>query len=333
MNDKSTVFVVASLYQFAKLPDYENFRAPLLKLMRELEVKGTVLIAKEGINGTIAGSRASIDAVLNWLKNDSRLSRIEAKESLTKTCPFYRSKVKLKKEIITMGVEDLDPNYSAGTYVDPQDWNALLEDPDILLIDTRNNYEVEIGTFENAVNPDTKSFRDFPGYVKDSLHSAKHKKIAMFCTGGIRCEKSTAYLKKQGFEDVFHLKGGILKYLEEIPESETKWRGECFVFDNRVTVDHRLQKGSYDQCHACRMPITNEDKNNEHYKKGVSCHYCFDKRTPEQIESYSERERQIEYAQKRGEDHIGQPMQLTIQGRRKEKLKYKEQQRDFEKSK
>ncbi|MDG2141521.1 MAG: rhodanese-related sulfurtransferase [Gammaproteobacteria bacterium] len=333
MNDKCSAVVVAALYQFAKLPDFENFRVPLQNLMRELDVKGTVLLAKEGINGTIAGSREGIDAVVNWLKKDSRLSGIEVKESLTKICPFYRSKVKLKKEIVTMGVEDLDPNDSPGTYVDPQDWNALLEDPDVLLIDTRNNYEVEIGTFRNAINPDTQSFREFPAYAKDNLHPARHKKIAMFCTGGIRCEKSTAYLKQQGFEEVFHLKGGILKYLEEVPESETRWNGECFVFDNRVTVNHQLQRGNYDQCHACRMPITNEDKNSQHYEKGVSCHHCYDKRTTKQIKSYTERERQIGLAHERGEEHIGQPMRSIIRDRRKEKLKYKEQQRDFEKSK
>ena len=325
--------IVAALYRFAKLPDFESFRDPLLQLMLIHGVKGTLLLAKEGVNGTIAGPRGGVDAVVDWLTQDKRLSGLETKESCVNVNPFYRSKVKLKKEIVTMGVEDIDPNYSVGTYVDPKEWNVLLSDPDVLLVDTRNNYEVEIGTFENAINPKTNSFREFPSYVKNNLNPVKHKKVAMFCTGGIRCEKSTAYLKQQGFKEVFHLKGGILNYLKEVSEGETKWEGECFVFDNRVTVNHKLEKGSYDQCHACRMPITEKEKENKHYKKGVSCHYCYDKHTKAQVERYAERERQIRLARKRGEEHIGQPMGPTIQERRREKLRLKEQQRDLEKSK
>jgi UPF0176 protein len=263
MNNTAVGVVVAALYRFAKFPDYESCREPLLAIMHAHEVRGTLLLASEGINGTIAGSRIGIDAVLAWLAKDHRFAGILAKESYVDENPFYRTKVKLKKEIVTMGVEDIDPTYIVGTYVDANDWNALIADPEVLLLDTRNQYEVEIGTFENAINPKTGSFREFPEYVRKNLDPKVHKKVAMFCTGGIRCEKSTAYLKQHGFEDVFHLKGGILKYLEEQPESETKWQGECFVFDNRVTVNHKLEKGNYDQCHACRRPITEEDKDSE----------------------------------------------------------------------
>ena len=300
--------VVAALYRFAKFPDYECFREPLLKIMLAEKVRGTLLLAAEGLNGTIAGERASIDAVLAWLAKDHRFTGIQAKESYVAENPFYRTKVKLKKEIVTMGVEDIDPTHIVGTYVDPKDWNALIEDPEVLLLDTRNQYEVEIGTFENAINPQTDSFREFPDYVKNNLDPKVHKKVAMFCTGGIRCEKSTAYLKQHGFEDVFHLKGGILKYLEEQPEDETKWQGECFVFDNRVTVNHKLEKGNYDQCHACRRPITEEDKVSEFYQKGVSCRHCYNKHSKEQVRRYAERERQMQLAALRSEAHIGAPM-------------------------
>ena len=325
--------VVAALYRFAKFPDYECFREPLLKIMLAEKVRGTLLLAAEGLNGTIAGERASIDAVLAWLAKDHRFTGIQAKESYVAENPFYRTKVKLKKEIVTMGVEDIDPTHIVGTYVDPKDWNALIEDPEVLLLDTRNQYEVEIGTFENAINPQTDSFREFPEYVKNNLDPKVHKKVAMFCTGGIRCEKSTAYLKQHGFEDVFHLKGGILKYLEEQPEDETKWQGECFVFDNRVTVNHKLEKGNYDQCHACRRPITEEDKDSEFYQKGVSCHHCYDKHSKEQVKRYAERERQMQLAAQRGEVHIGAPMESTIERGKQEKLRFKEEQRMQEKEK
>ena len=325
--------VVAALYRFAKFVDYECFREPLLKIMLAEKVRGTLLLAAEGLNGTIAGERASIDAVLAWLAKDHRFTGIQAKESYVAENPFYRTKVKLKKEIVTMGVEDIDPTHIVGTYVDPKDWNALIADPEVLLLDTRNQYEVEIGTFENAINPQTDSFREFPEYVKNNLDPKVHKKVAMFCTGGIRCEKSTAYLKQHGFEDVFHLKGGILKYLEEQPEDETKWQGECFVFDNRVTVNHKLEKGKYDQCHACRRPITEEDKDSEFYQKGVSCHHCHDKHSKEQVKRYAERERQMQLAAQRGEAHIGAPMESTIERGKQEKLRFKEEQRMQEKEK
>ncbi|MDG1025840.1 MAG: rhodanese-related sulfurtransferase [Gammaproteobacteria bacterium] len=333
MNSTANGVVVAALYRFAKFPDYESYRAPLLELMLKHDVRGTLLLAAEGINGTIAGSRGGIDSVLDWLATDERFADIEAKESYVAENPFYRTKVKLKKEIVTMGVEDIDPTHIVGTYVESEDWNALIEDPAVLVLDTRNQYEVEIGTFKNAVNPQTDSFREFPEYVEKNLDPAVHKKVAMFCTGGIRCEKSTAYLKQQGFENVFHLKGGILKYLKQQPETGSRWQGECFVFDNRVTVNHRLEKGDYDQCHACRRPITEQDKDSKHYQKGVSCHHCYDKHSNEQTRRFAERERQMQLAQQRGEPHIGAPMQSAIEKGKQEKLRFKEAQREREKGK
>ncbi len=325
----STV-VVAALYKFARLPDFESLRAPLHDLMSENEVRGTLLLAAEGINGTIAGPRQGIDRVLAWLRADPRLQALEAKESLADENPFYRTKVKLKKEIVTMGVEDIDPNHIVGTYVKPSDWNQLISDPDVILVDTRNDYEVKIGTFRNAINPNTETFREFPAYAKENLDPQKHKKVAMFCTGGIRCEKSTAFMKAQGFNEVYHLEGGILKYLEEVPEEESLWEGECFVFDNRVTVNHQLEKGKYDQCHACRMPITEEEKQSALYVRGVSCPHCFDQHNAEQVRRYAERERQVQLAKERGEAHIGESMAETIERRRREKLEAKEAQRRAE---
>ncbi len=252
--------VVAALYRFVTLDDFREMREPLLDTCLEAGTRGTLLLAREGINGTIAGSREGIDRVLAWLRADPRLADLEHKESFDDHQPFYRMKVKLKKEIVTMGVPGVDPNQRVGTYVKPQDWNALVNDPEVLLLDTRNDYEVDIGTFEGAVDPHTVNFREFPEYVRRNLDPAQHRKVAMFCTGGIRCEKASAFMLNEGFEEVYHLEGGILKYLEEVPESESTWRGECFVFDNRVAVDHQLRKGSYDQCYGCRHPITEEDK-------------------------------------------------------------------------
>ncbi|WP_143872568.1 rhodanese-related sulfurtransferase [Catenovulum sediminis] len=298
-------YVVAALYKFTRLNDFEQLKEPLLKVMTDNQVKGTLLLANEGINGTIAGFREGIDNVLNWLKLDERFNDIGHKESLSEEQPFYRTKVKLKKEIVTMGVEGINPEEVVGTYVDPENWNDLISDPEVLLVDTRNDYEIAIGTFENAVDPKTKSFREFPEYVEKHLDPKKHKKVAMFCTGGIRCEKSTAYLKEQGFEEVYHLKGGILKYLEEVPKEKTMWKGECFVFDQRVTVDHDLNQGSYDQCYACRMPITEEEKQSELYEKGVSCPHCYHQTTDEDKKRFAEREKQIQLAEARGKAHIG----------------------------
>ncbi|NOR72071.1 MAG: rhodanese-related sulfurtransferase, partial [Methylomarinum sp.] len=241
----SSNIVVSALYKFVTLEDFISLKQPLLDKMLEHQVKGTLLLAKEGINGTIASDRKGIDSLLAWLRSDPRFANIETKESYEQDMPFYRTKVKLKKEIVTMGVEGIDPEKIVGTYVKPKDWNALITDPEVLLIDTRNDYEVQIGTFQGAVNPETETFREFSHYVKENLDPNKHKKVAMFCTGGIRCEKSTAYLKEQGFEDVYHLQGGILKYLEEVPVEQSTWQGECFVFDNRVAVNHNLEKGQY----------------------------------------------------------------------------------------
>ena len=319
--------VVCALYHFVRLDDYQSLQQPLLDVMLENRVKGTLLLANEGINGTIAGERAGIDAVLKWLKFDPRLKDLNHKESYDDTYPFYRSKVKLKKEIVTMGVEGIDPNRKVGTHVPASEWNALIADPEVLLIDTRNDYEVEIGSFQNAVNPNTNSFREFPEYVEKHLDPERHKKIAMYCTGGIRCEKSTAYLKEKGFDDVYHLQGGILKYLEEVPQEESLWQGECFVFDNRVAVNHALEKGDYDQCHACRLPITEEDKQSEYYEKGVSCPRCYDKLSEAQKTAFKERQKQIELAASRGEEHLGSEVAKTILKRKASKLEFKEKQK------
>ena len=299
-------------------------REPLLECLKKHEIRGTLLLATEGLNGTVAGSREAIDSLLKHLKSDLRFADIDYKESYDETNPFYRTKVRLKKEIVTLGVEGIDPLHTVGTYVNPEDWNALISDPETILVDTRNEYEIGIGTFKNALNPETESFREFPGYVEKNLDPAKHRKVAMFCTGGIRCEKSTAYLKEQGFDEVYHLKGGILKYLEEIPEEESLWEGECFVFDNRVAVGHDLVKGKYDQCHACRMPITEEEKKSEHYIKGVSCPKCYDKSSPDQKMRFQEREHQIQIAKNRGEEHIGGTVAETAKSRRLSKQAEKE---------
>jgi len=298
--------VVAALYKFVRLHGFEQLQQPLLDLMHDNDVRGTLLLADEGINGTISGPRAGVDTVLGWLKQDERLAALEHKESFHDEHPFLRTKVKLKKEIVTMGVEGIDPTRTVGTYLSPEEWNTVISDPDTVLIDTRNDYEVEVGTFKGAINPETRTFREFPEYVKETLDPARHKKVAMFCTGGIRCEKSTAYLKEQGFEEVYHLKGGILKYLEEMPKEDSLWEGECFVFDERVTVDHDLNPGEFDQCHACRRPISDEDKRSEQFQLGVSCPKCYDESSPEQKQRFAERQKQIELARARGRQHRGQ---------------------------
>lgn len=321
------MFVVSALYKFVKLENYREMRDPLLEKMKQLAIRGTILLAAEGINGTISGSRESIDALISWLREDSRLAELDSKESFTDEQPFRRTRVKLKKEIVTMGVEGIDPNKVVGTYVRAHDWNKIISDPDVLLIDTRNDYEIQIGKFKNAVNPNTTSFREFPEYVKQNLDPQKHKKVAMYCTGGIRCEKSTAYLKSQGFEEVYHLQGGILKYLEEMPEEETLWEGECYVFDERVSVNHKLEKGEADQCHACRRPISDEDKASEKYQPGISCPQCHDDLTDEQRARFTERMKQLKLAKARGEDHIGYDAAEIIEKRRKAKYQKKDAQR------
>lgn len=319
--------VVCALYKFVSLDNYQDLKQPLLNFMLNRDIRGTLLLAKEGINGTVAGSRAGIDALLDYLRQDPRLAKLSFKESYTDTPPFMRSRVKLKREIVTMGVEGIDPKRVVGTYVKPTDWNKLISEPDVVLVDTRNDYEVQVGTFKNAVNPKTDSFREFPDYVKSHLDPSKHKKVAMFCTGGIRCEKSTAYLKEQGFEEVYHLEGGILKYLEEVPQDESLWEGECFVFDDRVTVNHKLEKGDYDQCHACRLPITEEDKQSPLYQKGVSCPHCFDQTSDEQKKRFAEREKQMQLARLRGEAHIGLDTAEAVELNRQKKIERRERDR------
>jgi UPF0176 protein len=301
----SSPYVVAALYRFARLPQFEALREPLLDQCVSFGIRGTLLLASEGINGTVAGTREGIDLLLAYLKAIPELAQLDHKESFCDELPFYRMKVKLKKEIVTMGVEGIDPQVTVGRYVEPKDWNALITDPDVLLVDTRNDYEVEIGTFKGALDPNTTTFREFPEYVKNNLDPQKQKKVAMFCTGGIRCEKATAYMIEQGYDEVFHLKGGILKYLEEVPEAESLWQGECFVFDNRVSVNHKLEKGDYDQCHGCRFPITEQDKRDARYVAGVSCPRCHDLLTEDQRMRFSERQKQIQLAKQRQQVHIG----------------------------
>jgi len=323
---KDQDYVVCALYHFVRMDNHASLKQPLLKLMNHHGIKGTLLLAAEGINGTVAGKRQAIDHLLTWLRNHEVFKSLVHKESYVATQPFNRTKVKLKKEIVTMGVEDIDPNHIVGSYVKPKDWNALITDPEVLLVDTRNDYEVAIGTFKGALNPNTETFREFPAYVQKNLDPTQHKKVAMFCTGGIRCEKSTAYLKQQGFDEVYHLEGGILKYLEEVPVEQTQWEGECFVFDNRVSVDHHLEKGNYDQCFACRMPITEEEKHHAHFQQGISCHHCFEQTDEEQKARYIERQHQIELAKQRGEAHIGGEMADLIEQHRLEKIQKKQAQ-------
>lgn len=313
------MYTVCALYQFVRLDDFEEFRTPLHELMAMLEIKGTILLALEGLNGTISGSRVSINKIVQFIQDDGRFDNLEIKYSYSQITPFKRLKVKLKKEIVTLGVEDIDPLSSVGTYVAPQDWNALISDPETILIDTRNNYEYEIGSFKGAINPNTDTFREFPSYTKNHLEQYRGKKVAMFCTGGIRCEKSTAYLKSQGFDTVYHLQGGILRYLEEMEESISLWEGECFVFDDRVAVKHNLEQGQYDQCHACRYPITDADKSHKYYEKGASCPRCYGSRSDSQLNRYRERQRQIQLAKVRGEMHIGDHASQIIVAKAKKK--------------
>ena len=324
MSDK---YLTCALYKFVSLPDFAELQAPLQKVMADNNVFGTLLLATEGINGTIAGLPTDVQAVLEWLEQQPLLSGIDQKNSYHSDIPFYRTKVKLKKEIVTMGVEGIDPRQVVGTYVKPSDWNALISDPEVVVVDTRNDYEVEIGTFKNAIDPQTKTFRDFPAWAGENLNKEKHKKVAMFCTGGIRCEKSTAYMKEQGFDEVYHLEGGILKYLEEVPQDQTLWEGECFVFDNRVAVGHDLKRGSYDQCHACRMLITEQEKQSEFYQQGLTCHHCHDVVEDDRKARFAERQKQVELAKQRGEKHIGNAAFEATERRRAAKKSRKLEQK------
>jgi UPF0176 protein len=309
---------IAALYQFARFADPKTLRAPLLALCEENGVRGTLLLAREGINGTIAGSDSGVEAVLDHIRTLPGCNAIEVKESRAESLPFHRTKVRLKKEIVTMGQPDLDPLAGVGTYVAPEDWNALISDPDTIVIDTRNDYEVQIGSFEGAIDPQTTSFREFPEWFRAKRAELEAEdrspKIAMFCTGGIRCEKSTAFARAEGVEDVFHLKGGILNYLEHVPESESLWRGECFVFDERVSVGHGLAPGDHGLCRACRRPLDRDDMAHNHYVEGVSCPRCYPERSDEQRARYAERHRQAELARARGEEHIGRREEPTTDG-------------------
>lgn len=309
-------YVVSALYKFVRLNDFQQLKNPLLAVMKHHGIRGTLLLANEGINGTVAGSAQAIQALYDWFAKQPHLDNVVHKESYCQEMPFNRTKVKLKKEIVTLGIEGISPERVVGTYVKPKDWNQLISADDVTVIDTRNDYEVQIGTFKRAINPETSTFREFPQFVSSHLDPKKHKKVAMYCTGGIRCEKSTAYLKELGFDEVYHLEGGILKYLEEVPASESLWEGECFVFDERVTVNHALEKGQYDQCHACRFPINAQDKQSTTYVRGVSCPHCVDKQSSLQKQRYSEREKQSQLAKARGEAHIGGEVSDIIAARR-----------------
>ena len=300
-----TKVIVAALYHFTKFSDYKKLQDPLRKICNSEGIKGSLLIAYEGINGTISGSRSGIDAVLKHIRSMPGCSDLEHKESFASEIPFKRMKVKLKKEIVTMGQPHIDPTLNVGNYIEPSDWNNLISQDDVIVIDTRNDYEVAIGSFDGAIDPETKSFGEFPEWWEENRSKYHDKRVAMFCTGGIRCEKSTNFLLNEGVKDVYHLKGGILKYLEEVPEKNSKWNGECFVFDSRVSVKHGLEEGIYNLCYACRMPLAPDDFKKEEFEKGVSCHLCIDSNDDERKERFRERQYQVELADKRGKHHIG----------------------------
>lgn len=298
------MLTVAALYHFTRFESPEALKAPLAKVACANGVRGTLLLAREGINGTIAGSRAGVDRVLAHIRALPGCAGLEWKESTAQEMPFGRMKVRLKAEIVTMGQPDVDPRAAVGHYVAAQDWNALISAPDVVVIDTRNDYEVGIGTFDGAIDPQTRSFRDFPQWWQENAARFHNKRIAMFCTGGIRCEKSTNYLLSQGVEEVYHLRGGILKYLEQVPEEDSLWHGECFVFDRRVSLKHGLKQGEHDLCHACRRPISAEDKLSPDYEQGVSCPRCIGEYSNDDRARFREREHQIRLAAERGPNRM-----------------------------
>lgn len=308
-------YLTAALYLFVDLPDFAALQQPLQATCDAHGVRGMLLLAPEGINGTIAGSPEGVHAVLAWLRSDARLAPLRHKEALGERMPFYRMRVRLKREIVSMGVPGLNPAAHAGTYVKPEDWNALIDDPEVVVIDTRNHYEVGIGSFARAIDPGTRSFTEFPAWVEQQSAPggvlAGNPRVAMFCTGGIRCEKSTAFLKSRGFDEVYHLEGGILKYLETVAEEESRWWGDCFVFDQRVSVGHGLQPGHYQLCRSCRMPLSDDDCASPHYVPGVSCPYCHGTRSDAQLQALAERERQVSLAAQRGQEHIGNKLTAT----------------------
>ena len=306
-------FLTAALYKFVELPDFADLQVPLLAFCEAHGIKGTLLLAPEGINGTIAGLPDDVRAVLAYLHSDPRLKELDHKESWASTMPFYRLKVRLKKEIVTLGVPDVHPALNAGQYVKPGEWNALIDQPEVVLVDTRNDYEVAIGTFAGAVNPATASFSELPAWVDREMQSGGKlaevngvkPKVAMFCTGGIRCEKSTAFLKSKGFDEVYHLEGGILKYLETVPPEHSRWQGQCFVFDERVSVGHGLVQGELELCRSCRNPLTDEAKASPQYERGASCPGCHGSTTEVQKAGYRQRQKQVDLAEARQQSHIG----------------------------
>jgi UPF0176 protein len=300
-----TDIVIATFYHFTRFEDLASLREHLLPQLLAHDLKGTVLLAPEGVNGTLAGSRGGIDAALEVLRALPNSMQLEHKESHAESMPFYRLKVRLKKEIVTMKVPGVDPLASVGTHVAPKDWNELIADPQTIVIDARNDFEVEIGTFEGAINPGTASFSDLPQWLEEHRAELENKKIAMFCTGGIRCEKATSYLKERGIKDVFHLKGGILKYLENIPEGQSRWRGECFVFDYRVSVKHDLKLGEYELCYACRWPVNAAGRESPNFVAGISCDHCINQRSEKQRARYASRQERIKLAKEQGAAHVG----------------------------
>lgn len=308
--------LVAAFYRFVSLPDYRALRPSISKRCEELGLMGTILLAAEGINGTVAGPEYEVRRLFEWLAGDERFANLDYKESWCGRPPFYRMKVRLKKEIVSMGLEGIDPAARAGKYVTPEEWNALIRREDVRVIDTRNEYEVRLGRFEGAENPHTRSFRDFPKWAYAHLDPATDRHVAMYCTGGIRCEKATAYLIGMGFENVYHLDGGILNYLERIDPGDSAWQGDCFVFDNRVTVDHDLAEGDFEVCPACRMPLTEEDRSSPKFELHVSCPECFDRLTGDRREGLLERARQMELAAERGERHLGMRQKPSAGSRR-----------------
>ncbi|MBC7985033.1 MAG: rhodanese-related sulfurtransferase [Candidatus Obscuribacterales bacterium] len=297
--------LVAALYKFVDLPDFAALKAPLLKCCEQHHVKGTILLAGEGINGTIAGTVQGVHAVLTYLRSDSRFADLTHKESIATKPPFYRMKVRLKREIVTLGVPGVNPGRMAGTYVKPSEWNKLIDDPNVVVVDVRNDYEVSIGTFKGALNPQTKSFSELPAWVRAAAPLRDKPKVAMFCTGGIRCEKSTAFLRAEGFPEVYHLEGGILKYLESVPKEDSRWEGECFVFDERVAVGHGLKPSHYELCRSCRTPIDATEKSSEFYVEGVSCSNCYAQKSAAKKRGLLERQRQVQLANNRNQAHIG----------------------------
>ena len=303
------MFKVAALYKFSEIDNPLEVQISLKKILKKLSIYGTILVGGEGINGTIAAkNEKNLNKALIYLKNLKGFNDLDIKFSDSKKNPFIRLKIKLKQEIVTIGDKSIDPTKSVGEYVNPEDWNSLLEEEDILLIDTRNDYENSIGSFKDAINPKTQKFRDFPKWLKeqDFTHEDKNnKKVAMFCTGGIRCEKASSLMKNEGFKKVYHLKGGILKYFESVSKEKSLWSGECFVFDDRVSVKHDLSVGDYDMCHGCRMPITETDKTSQKYIRGVSCPNCYDQTTEEQKSRYMSRQKQVDLAKQRNQKHIG----------------------------